>query len=86
MCLFMGLPPSDGRRNSVCTGVRLGPFSFRGGRKLSDERFDQVSTSLLQGRGVPEIRCVSLHEHGIEVVLTDQQSRKRSWPLLEPFA
>jgi hypothetical protein len=42
MCVFMGLPPSDERRDSVCTGVRLGPFLFRGGRKLSDERFDPL--------------------------------------------
>ena len=63
---------------------------FRGGRKLSDERFDQITAGIFQGRGAAEIRSVCLYERWIEIVLTNQQAQlvtqsRLGCPLLEPF-
>jgi hypothetical protein len=47
---------------------------FRSGCKLSDERFDQVTAGIPKRGGAAEIRCVSLYERWIEIVLTNQQA------------
>src|ERR1700722_15105477 len=48
---------------------------LRSGRKLSDERFDQVTARIFKSRGAAEIRGVRLNERWIEIVLANQQAQ-----------
>jgi hypothetical protein len=69
----MGLPPQVGIRIQLAhEGIAI---FFRGGRKLSDERFDLITAGILQGRAPAEIRSVGLNERWIEIVLTNQQAQ-----------
>ena len=41
---------------------------------MGDEGFDQISTGFFESFGAAEIRCVGLHECGVEVELPDQKA------------
>jgi hypothetical protein len=45
---------------------------FRSGRKLSDERFDQVTAGIFKSGGAAEIRGIRLDERWIKIVLANQ--------------
>jgi hypothetical protein len=50
------------------------PVIFRGGRELGDEGFNKIATGFFERLGPAEIGGISLHEGGIEIMLTDQKT------------
>ena len=55
---------------------------FRGGREVGDKGLDQLTAGAAEGRGAAEVRGISFHEIGIEVVLADQKAELIAEPWL----